>query len=100
AAKTTLGHLRDVQGQRRESIRRFIGLKEQWRAIGARLSSAPILHEMQKSHDIAVVTLACTKSKASLFLACAGVVDLHRLLFLAALVFVPFKHHMVVIGDL
>src|SRR5437667_4270593 len=32
--------------------------------------------------------LALTKSKASLFLACAGVVDLHRLLFLAALVFV------------
>src|SRR5439155_19409491 len=30
----------------------------------------------------------------------AGVVDLHRLLFLAALIFVPFKHHMVVVGDL
>ena len=36
----------------------------------------------------------------ALFLAGAGVVDFHRLLFLAALIFVPFKHHMVVIGDL
>ena len=37
---------------------------------------------------------------SALFLAGARVVDLHRLLFLTAMVFVHVKHHVVVVGDL
>src|SRR5439155_15809844 len=36
----------------------------------------------------------------ALFLTGACVRDLHGLLFLAAAVFVPFKHHMILVGDL
>src|SRR3954451_15487396 len=41
-----------------------------------------------------------TSDQHPLFLASAGVIDFHGLLFLAAAVFVPFKTHMVVVGDL
>ena len=47
---------------------------------------------MQKSHDI-----GCRDSRMNgtklLFLAGASVIDLHRFLFLAAMVFVPLEGH-------
>ena len=54
--------------------------------------------KMQKSHDI-----GCRDSRMNgtklLFLAGAGVVDLHRFHFLTAMVFVPLEGVMVLVGD-
>ena len=54
---------------------------------------------MQKSHDI-----GCRDSRMNgtklLFLAGAGVVDLHGFHFLAATVFVPLEQHVIFVGHL
>src|SRR5437667_6741183 len=68
-------------------------------AMRCEASPTRILREMQESRHYCRDSRT-NQIKAALFLARARVIDLHRLLFLAALIFVPFKGHMVVVDDL
>ena len=75
-AETAVGHLRDVQRQRRQPVRGLVVIRVASRiqkfvdpvdfaqsktpadTAAATAPTTSILHEMQKSHDITVVTLA------------------------------------------
>src|SRR5438445_13888703 len=57
---------------------------------GRGFPDADLSREMQESRHYCRDSRV-NQSKAALFLARACVIDLHRLLFLAALIFVPFK---------
>src|SRR5437764_1273482 len=104
---------------RKRGIGSFISYTDKWTALseptigssfprtervetkpcGRGFPDADLSREMQESRHYCRDSRV-NQIKAALFLARARVIDLHRLLFLAALIFVPFKGHMVVVDDL